>query len=173
MIKEAIMNDIEVYDEKVEQVILARLHKHKETKRSAEMKLYVIQREITEANEAIVHAEFFLDDYRKAHGLDPMVYVANQMISPEFAHMGPTDLVQYWANEHNGEVVIKDLSKVAVNAGIFPNYRNASSSIYAVVKRKGFKKVGPGHFKKMSQNNGHIESIPLANQRPPQLEGTL
>jgi hypothetical protein len=172
MIKEAIMNDIEVYDEKVEQAILARLRKHKETKLLAEMKLDTIQRELIEADEAFVHAQCFLDDYRKAHGLSPMSYATNQMIPSEFGHMGPTDLTQYWADGHDGEVVIKDIAKVAVNVGIFPNYRHASSSIYAVVKRKGFKKVGPGHFKKMqtsmqTQEQGG-KNIPLPVQVPSQ-----
>ena len=158
------MNDIEVYDEKVEQVILARLHKHKETKRLAEMKLDAIQREITEANEAIGHAGFFLDDYRKAHDLPPMVYVANQMIPPDFAHMGPTDLVQYWADNHGGEVIVKELARVVINAGMYTNYRHAASTIYAVLKRKSFDKVAPGHFQRKESPpsmNGHSLAIPL------------
>ena len=159
------MNEIEVYDEKVEQVILARLHKHKETKRLAEMKLDAIQREITEANEAIGHAGFFLDDYRKAHDLPPMAYVANQMIPPDFARMGPTDIVQYWADNHGGQVIVKDLAHVVINAGMYPDYRHAASTIYAVLKRKPFDKVGPGHFKRQEFHtpvNGHSLPLPTA-----------
>ena len=136
-----------MYDEKVEQAILERLHECESEKQTVERKLESARFALVEKEEAIAHWQFALADYRKAHDL-PMLPYHNAVLSEEYAHMAPTELVYYWADKHNGEVIIKGLAKAAIAAGIFKNYRTASSSIYSVLKRKNLIKVGPGHFKK-------------------------
>ena len=148
------------YDEKVEHVILQRLHEHESALRGAERRLELVMGELAEEVKAVEHWQFVLEDYRKLHGLSLQPVTLSPVLADEYSHMGPTELVQYWSDKHDGEVVVKDLAKVAVKAGMFPNYRHASSSIYAVVKRKGYEKIGPGYFKRTIHVNGHNPLIP-------------
>lgn len=153
-----------IYDEKVERVILELLHGHEAAKQAAERKLAAAQSAIAREDQAIVHLRFALEDYRKFCGLHPRSSTPSPALEAEYAHMGPTDLVQYWADNHGGEVMVKDLARVTINAGMYPNYRHASSTIYMVLKRKPFDKVGPGHFKRRESAipvNGHGLAIPL------------
>ena len=154
----------DIYDENVEQAIRERLHEHEAARQAAEQKLLIVQHTIEEADRAIAHISFFLDDYRKAHGLPPRSDKPSPVLAAEYSHLGPTDLVQYWADKHGGEVIVKDLARVAINAGMFAQYRHAASSIYAVLKRKPFEKVSPGYFKRIENTpsgNDHNIAIPL------------
>ena len=145
-----------IYDENVEQAIRERLHEHEAAKQAAERKFMAIRNTIGEEESAIAHLQFVLDDYRKAHGLPSQPDKPSPVLEAEYSHLGPTALVEYWAHNHGGEVIVKDLAKVAINAGMFAQYRHAASSIYAVLKRKPFKKIRPGYFKR-------VESTPSEN----------
>ena len=79
-------------------------------------------------------------------GLDPVVLKDNAGLANGFKGKGPTQLVAYWAGKHDGHVIIKDLAKALIAAGRFKKYRNAYSSINAVVRRKQYSKVKAGHF---------------------------
>ena len=147
------MTDIHGVDVDLEEIFVDKLYEHEHALRELEVRLAAIQEEMAEERKAVEHWTFAYTDYMKSRGLSPRNLTRNTVLEPEYAHMGPTELVQYWSDKHAGEVVVKDLAKVAVNARMFPNYRYASSSIYAVVKRKGFVKVGPGHFRKTKQGN--------------------
>ena len=139
----------DIYDEKIEKVITSRLHEYEAVKLAAERRMEAARHEITEAEEAVNHWQFVLEDYRKSHGLPSQASTPSPVLEAEYSHMGPTELVEYWANKHDGEVVVKDLAKVAVNSGVCSDRRIGASMIYAVVKRKGYTRIAPGHFKKM------------------------
>lgn len=143
----------DIYDEKVEEAIASKLHEHEATKLVAERKMEAARNEIAVAERAVEHWRFALEDYRQSHGLSARPSTPSPVLEAEYSLMGPTELVQHWADKHGGEVVVKELAKVAVNAGVFPSYRLGSSAIYAVVKRKKYVKVGPGHFKKPNYAN--------------------
>ena len=148
------MTDIHWTDVDLESLFVDKLYEHDVAVRELEHQLATIQKELAEEREAVQHWIFAYRDYMKSQGLPCRNLTASSVVEPEYAHMGPTDLVQYWADKHDGEIVVKELAKLAVDARMFPNYRHASSTIYAVVKRKGYDKVGPGHFKKAQQGNG-------------------
>ena len=154
----------DIYDEKIEQVITSKLHEHEAATLAAKRKMEAARNEMTEAEQAVEHWRFALQDYRKSHGLPPQPPNPSPVLEAEYSHMGPTELVEYWADNHGGEVIVKDLARVAMNAGMFAQYRLASSSIYAVLKRKPFKKVSPGCFQRIenthSGNDRNI-AIPL------------
>ena len=145
----------DTYNAEVEQTITAKLNEHESAKLVAERKMEAARLEMLEAERAVDHWRFALEDYRKSHGLTARLPNPVPVLEAEYSHMGPTELVQFWSLKHDGEVVVKNLAKFAVYAGMSPNYRLASSSIYAVVKRKGYDKIGPGHFKKSGNPDGH------------------
>ncbi len=150
----------DIYDEKMEQLIRSKLHEHETAILTAERKMEVARKEMTEAEQAAQHYRFVLEDYRKSHGLPPNPPNPGPVAASEYSHMGPTELVEYWANKHDGEVVVRDLTNVALAAGVFSDRRHGGSMIYAVAKRKGYKKVGPGHFKKADRCNGDFATMP-------------
>ena len=141
-----------MYSEQVEGAILERLHACEAEKQTAEHKLETARIVVGEKEKAIAHWRFALEDYRRFHDLPMPDTYHSPALTKEYAHLTPTELVYYWANKHNGEVVVKDLAKVGREAGVFKQYRTAASSIYSVVKRKNFTKLGPGHFKAPVRN---------------------
>ena len=114
---------------------------------------------VVENEFAIAHWRFALEDYRRANDLPTQGSYHSPVLADEYAHMGPTELVYHWAGKHNGEVVVKELAKVSMEAGTFKEHRLASSSIYAVVKRKNFTRLGPGYYKAPVRHLDFIDSI--------------
>ncbi len=152
----------DVYDENVEQAMLARLHAHEADRQAAERRLANVRAVIEYAGQGIAHWQFVIDDYRKSCGLPSKAWLVSPILEETYSGMGPTELVLHWAGKHDGEVVIKDLAKESVKAGVFPTYRQASSAIYSVLKRKPFTRVGPGHFRQLADAepaNGHHPSM--------------
>ncbi|MDE2778712.1 MAG: hypothetical protein OXI91_03420 [Chloroflexota bacterium] len=154
-----------VYDDKIEEVIASKLHEHQAAKIAAERKLEAAHKEMIDAEQAVEHWMFALEDYRRSHGLPPHPPSPSPVLEAEYSHMGPTELVQHWAEKHGGEVVVKELAKVAFNAGVSSSYRLASSAIYAILKRKNYVKVAPGHFKKPDYDNDQEAPIVVPSSR--------
>ena len=154
------------FDEKVEQTLLELLYAHELERRDAERKLLRAREEVEEKEQAIIHARFMIDDYRKRCGLPVQIAHHNPMLNDEYANLGPTELVDCWADQHDGEVIVKELTHVGLAVGTFTKYQNGASAIYSVLKRKPFKKLSPGHFKKIQTQtsmliqNGDSENIP-------------
>lgn len=156
------MTDFEGFDTDIESLFADKLYEHEKAVRELEQRLATIQEELAEEREAVQHWTFAYKDYMKSLGLAPREITVKSALEPEYAHMGPTELVQYWADKHDGEVVVKEIAKASVDAGMFPNYRHASSNIYAVVKRKGYIKVEPGHFRHPHYTNGQTPEVVTA-----------
>ncbi len=150
----------DIYDEKMEQLLRSKLHEHETAILTAERKMEAARNEMIEEEQAAEHWRFALQDYRKSHGLSPCPSSPSPVVEDEYSRMGPTELVEYWANKHDGEVVVKDLTNAAFAAGAFSDRRHGGSMIYAVVKRKGYKRVGRGHFKKADRCNGDFATMP-------------
>ena len=162
----------DIYDEKIEQLFTSRLHQYEAVKQMAELRMESARIEICEAEEAIKHWRFAIEDYRKSHDLPSQPSTPNPFLEAEYSHMGPTELAEYWANKHDGEIVVKELVKVAMDAGVFSNYRHGSSMIYATAKRKGYTRIAPGHFKKILTSmhpedvDGKNIPMPVASSEP-------
>ena len=160
------------FDEKVEQTLLELLYTYETAKRDAERKLIKAREEVEDKEQAMIHARFMINEYRKQCGLPVQTTHRSPMLNDEYANLGPTELVDYWADQHDGEVIIKELTHVGLAVGTFTKYRNGASAIYAVLKRKPYKKIAPGHFKKiqtsMPLQNGDGKNMPLpvANSDP-------
>ena len=153
------------FDERVEQTLLELLHTYETAKRDAERKLMRAREEVEEKEQSIIHARFMIDDYRKQCGLPVQPSYRSPMLTDEYTNLGPTELVDSWADQHDGEVIVKELTQVGLAVGTFGKYRNGASAIYGVLKRKPYKKMAPGHFKKihtsMPIQNEDDKNIPL------------
>ena len=138
---------ITVYDEEVERTIRERLYAHEAAKQSAEREVVVAREVIEEEDEAISHLWFVLADYRRMHGLRACSGAVSPVLAAEYGHLGPTELVERWADGHGGEVRVKELAGICMDAGAaFRDVWSAYASVYAVLRRKNFVKLGPGRF---------------------------
>ena len=138
-----------MFDAKVEQAMLERLHACEAELQGAEYKMEEVRRVVQEKEQKVAAWQSSIDDYRCAYDL-PVQLDVSPVLSAEYSTMGPTELIRYWAAKHDGDVVVKDLARAAVSAGVFTSTRQASSNIYAVLRRKGYEKVGPGHYRQLS-----------------------
>ena len=148
-----------MYEKNVEEALLAMLHKYQAAKHTAERKLAAVREEVVETEQAITHAQFMWEAYRKEYGLPTHIINHSPVMEDTYAHMGPTELVERWAGQHEGEVIIKELTRVGLSAGIFKKYNNGASSIYTVLKRKKYEQISPGRYKKVD----HI--VPMSMPR--------
>ena len=148
-----------MYNEVVEREVLAKLREHEQAKQAAQRRITTAEAEVEEANQAIEAYRFVLNDYRKQAGISPMAFEHSSVLEAAFKHLGPTELVDYWARRHGGDVVVKDLTKAALAAGKFKKYRNAYSAITSVVKRKKYEYVGEGHYRKRSNGKEIFHSL--------------
>ena len=145
-----------MYSKAVEQTLVDNLHRYEKAKQRAEEKIIEARHQIEEADQAIAHWQFALDDYRKASGQPTDKHYISPTMEQEYGRKTPTELVEHWANKHDGEVVVKELTRVGLRVGAFKKYRNGASSIYSVLKRRKYEKVGPGHFRKPLNQNGNF-----------------
>ena len=73
----------------------------------------------------------------------------------DYAALGPTAMVFEWAENHNGDVVIKDLTRRVLDAGLYRDYRSAYNTVRAPLERlENFSYVAPGHYR-MSANGSN------------------
>ena len=145
-----------MYSKTVEQALVGYLVKHEKGKHRAEEKLIEARHEIEREDQAIAHWQFAIDEYRKDHRQPADKHCISPTLEEEYGRKTPTELVEHWANKHDGEVVVKELTRVGLRVGAFKKYRNGASSIYSVLKRRKYEKVGPGHFRKPLNQNGNF-----------------
>ena len=138
-----------MYDEKVEQEAQAMLCDLERDKLAVEGKLMAARTAIEETDQAIMSVRLFLQHYIRRYGLPTQTAAVSPVIESEYAHMGPMEIVEDWAKKQDGEVVVKELIRIGLASGLFKKHHNASSSIYSVVKRKHYNRLGPGRFKKV------------------------
>ena len=158
----------DIYDERVEGAITELIHGHQARKQAAERKMALAQSALAGADQAIGHIEFALSDYRRAHGLPARSNSPSPVLWAEYSHMGPVQLVEYWADKQRGLVVVRELARIAVGAGVYPNLRLAASAIYMVLKRKPFDRVAPGRFqRKLSPGTYQPKNRPARERSNP------
>ena len=118
-------------------------------KREAERRLKCAEEAVDDLGNRLTIWEEALAEYQERHGL-PVESLSSTVESTAsgYASLGPTQMVERWASEHDGEVVVKDLVKTVLHAGAYKKYRTAYNVITATVKRrKESQQIGPGRFR--------------------------
>ena len=132
-----------IYEEKVEAAIRERLHFHHAARQAAERRDADGEAEALEEEDAVAHLNFVLDDYRRLHGFRGRSGAVSPALAREYGHLGPAELVEYWASKHGGWVVVKELAAVAMDAGgAFRDDRSAYAQPVCGSEAKGFRE-GP------------------------------
>ena len=66
----------------------------------------------------------------------------------DYSTLGPTEMVTQWATDHDGQVQLKELTKVALKEGFYREYRSAYNSLRSPLMRlPQFEQEGPGLFR--------------------------
>ena len=104
------------------------------------------QQRLTEVDILLEQWDAVLRDYSEVSGL--AVSENSRPDIEDYASIGPTQMLILWANQHNGNIAIKDLARFAVRAGGYAKYKQAYNSLANIARRhKGFYKAEPGLFK--------------------------
>ena len=140
-----------MYTNTTEQDLIQLLQDCQTERQAAERKLQAARETLAEKEQAEQHCQFTLNHYRKMRGL-PQQLDPSPALSNEYSSMTPTEVVVHWAQKHDGLIVVKELVKDVVQAGMFANRRVAASNIYGVIKRKEYVKVEPGQYRPPNSN---------------------
>ena len=113
------------------------------------------QESIKKEDQAIEHMSFCLEEYRRECGMPARSENIVPALVDEYSHLRPVEVIHYWADRHNGDVIIKELTRTLRDAGVFTDPRAASATIHTAASRDAaFRKIKPGHFRK---DIAHVE----------------
>ena len=134
--------------------------------RDAERARQRAEQDIADAQARLAAAELDIDAirltiavYRVKHSL-PNAPIPDASTHSQYAQLGPSAMVEQWADSHDGEFVLKDAASEMLKNGLFPNYRKAYNTLRTTVTRKRhFQQVGPGRFRKLM--NGRQLAVPI------------
>ena len=139
-----------------EQEILVMINDMEREKQAAQNTLEVARATIAEKEEELTASIAILKRYRKKHGLPTNLTDPNPEPISQYANLGPGRMIDLWATMHDGEVVVKEVVRVALDAGVYKHYRQAYSILQSTARRrKGYERVGPGHYRRAENRNGH------------------
>ena len=151
--------------EATEQYIKERIAELEGEKRDAERRVQVAQDAVTDKEQRLANWRGALRDYRESNDLPDEVEHC-QVLADEYATMGPTQMVDHWASQHGGEVVVKELSQAVLRARAYTLYSTAYNTIRGTVRRrKDFKKVAPGRYQSTRTAHGErLQPRPATNR---------
>ena len=90
-----------------------------------------------------------LDAYRAKYKL-PNEPIPDTATQTEYAPLGPSAMVERWADSHEGDLILKVAAREMMQNGLFRNYNTAYNSLRSTVARKRhFSKVGPGVYRRV------------------------
>ena len=88
--------------------------------------------------------------YLEEHGL--LLEEEPTSVLDIYEKLGPSEMVERWADEHDGIVVIKELVNIAVASGAYRKRQSARNSLDSTIrKKKGFRWLAPGIFERAGQ----------------------
>ena len=82
-----------------------------------------------------------LKDYQIKSGL---------VVTIDYSTMKPRERVEYWANTHDGVVVMRDLANALVEAGAIKTYKSALASVrWSLSGRDDYEQVEHGVYRRV------------------------
>lgn len=132
--------------EQVTLELIGKLEQEKLVK--AEERLATSQRGVEVVREQIRALYMALDIYRSEHGLPRLTAAQLDPREVERYHgLVPREMLERWAEEHDGLVVMKDAAAFLSAAGFFRDMTQATGTLYPTVRRAEFDKVGRGVYR--------------------------
>ena len=135
-----------------------------------EARLLALQGEKEQLRYRMECTEVILGEYRRKYEIARNSIDHNPVLESEYAHLRPSDIIQRWASKHDGHIVMRDLCRAMVAAGIYPEYQPAAATLYSVLRRMpAVIKKERGQYLLPNNKNGLGEDgIPMAAPNPPE-----
>ena len=119
--------------------------------RKAELDSEDARRRVERAAQEMAGIRLAIGFHRSEHNL-PHEPIPDAAIQDEYASFGPTEMVERWADAHDGLFVVKDAARAMRDNGMYRTYRDAYNTLRQTVERKRakgvFEKVATGVFRR-------------------------
>ena len=121
-----------------------------EVKRMKEAELEVCLRAIKENDEILTRWSQVLRDAQEAHGLPVSdMPIMDELRLQPYSQLGPTGLVERWSQENDGEVVVRELTRAAIQSGAYSDIPKGVRRYPCGPRQTWGLQVGsPGHYRR-------------------------
>lgn len=132
-----------------EKETLDLIHGIENEKIQAERRVEEAKRVIQEKELEIAANYKLLERYRRSHGLPSVPVDHSPSLAAEYAALSPNQMIDRWADKHDGIVIARELTRTVLAAGVYKTYKLASGSVYSTLgRRKDYIKMAPGTFQR-------------------------
>ena len=130
-------------DETLELIQEAEQERHR-----AIQKVEVAKRAVELAEQRMAALKTTLGLYHQKYGIATNAIIPSKEMAAEYAGMNPQQMIEHRADMNDGTVIMNDLAKDTVAAGMFSSVVQARGTLYRRVARmSGFEKVTPGIYR--------------------------
>ena len=129
-----------------EQETLMLIHDAEEEKRRAERRVESAKQDVQKCVVEVQALHATLERYRRKYGMPSGSIERSLVLESEYSTLTPWEMCRWWAQKHDGNVIMKELCRDAVAAGMYKDYQQAAGTFYSLVHRKQVEKRARGHY---------------------------
>lgn len=119
-----------------EQQLLALITETEQDRDRAEQRRLAAERAVTTLDEQLAMLRGTLDIYRRKHGLPaPERTPVNSEQAAAYYHKSIREIVHLWLDQHNDEVVLKEMYRYLVDIGLFKDVGEAHGAFSRIFAR--------------------------------------
>jgi len=135
--------------------VLFLIETAREDERKATQRLETAKRAVDASRKKIEAYEITLQDLRTALGVpDPKSNHIDSEIAREYQGRSLKEMLQRWADLHDDELVMREMSKTLTMAGLFKDTQSAAGALYSTLERMpGFVKISRGNYRRQADEN--------------------
>ncbi len=141
-------------DKTFEDELLELIDDAHDERRKAEQRLAAARRAIETLNRKIEALQLTLDTYRTKYGLPKMAVTmpVTEEQARQYRNLSVKDMILRWADQHDGEVAMRDACRFLASAGLFTDERQAAGTLYSTIQRMAeFEKDKRGLYRKVAR----------------------
>lgn len=94
-----------------------------------------------------------LNNWRQRHGIERSIAIPARdlEIVNDLRQLSTRGMLLYWADEHDGKLVVNDMVKAVTSASLFQDKEQAAATLYATLGRSAewFEKLGRGRYHRL------------------------
>src|SRR5207249_1726927 len=89
------------------------------------------------------------------YGLTPLETTkVDPVLAAEYHRKTAREMINLWADQHGGEIIVKDACQFLADAGLFGSANQAAGTLYPTFKRMpDFERVVRGRYRRRSRSN--------------------
>ena len=130
-----------------EQETLMLIHDAEEEKHRAERRVESAKQDVQKCVVEVQALHATLERYRRKYGIPSGSIERSLVLEAEYSTLTPWEMCSRWAQKHDGNVIMKELCRDAVAAGMYKDYQQAAGTFYSLVSRKPeVEKRARGHY---------------------------